>query len=98
MFLIFKLISTGGEIRTPINGFGDRYSAIELRPYSEVAPHYQLQTFYFHNRQKKYPRRKLKAIPQSETAFSILCCKGIKSLLRPAKKLNLPSEGKAEIS
>jgi hypothetical protein len=26
-------LSTGGEIRTPINGFGDRYSAIELRPY-----------------------------------------------------------------
>ena len=26
-------ISTGGEIRTPINGFGDRYSAIELRPF-----------------------------------------------------------------
>gem|GEM_PF-2631211 len=23
---------TGGEIRTPINGFGDRYSTIELRP------------------------------------------------------------------
>ena len=28
-----KLISTGREIRTPINGFGDRYSAIELCPY-----------------------------------------------------------------
>lgn len=23
---------TGGEIRTPINGFGDRYSTLELRP------------------------------------------------------------------
>ncbi len=26
-------ISTGGEIRTPINGFGDRYSTLELHPY-----------------------------------------------------------------
>ena len=32
-FMILKFNSTGGEIRTPINGFGDRYSAIELRPY-----------------------------------------------------------------
>ncbi len=24
--------STGGEIRTPINGFGDRYSTLELHP------------------------------------------------------------------
>ncbi len=32
-FMIMKFNSTGGEIRTPINGFGDRYSAIELRPY-----------------------------------------------------------------
>lgn len=23
----------GGEIRTPINGFGDHYSALELHPY-----------------------------------------------------------------
>ena len=25
--------STGGGIRTPINGFGDRYSTLELHPY-----------------------------------------------------------------
>ena len=24
---------TDGEIRTPINGFGDRYSTLELHPY-----------------------------------------------------------------
>ena len=24
---------TGGGIRTPINGFGDRYSTLELHPY-----------------------------------------------------------------
>jgi hypothetical protein len=24
---------TGGGIRTPINGFGDRYSTLELRPF-----------------------------------------------------------------
>ena len=30
--LKFLIRRTGGEIRTPINGFGDRYSAIELRP------------------------------------------------------------------
>ena len=29
-------ISTGGEIRTPIKGFGDLYSAIELRPYLRI--------------------------------------------------------------
>lgn len=27
------LLCTGGEIRTPINGFGDRYSTLELHPY-----------------------------------------------------------------
>ena len=32
-FMILKFYSTGGEIRTPINGFGDHYSTIELRPY-----------------------------------------------------------------
>ncbi len=26
-------ICTGGGIRTPINGFGDRYSTLELRPF-----------------------------------------------------------------
>ncbi len=32
--MVLSLVDcTGGEIRTPINGFGDRYSAIELRPY-----------------------------------------------------------------
>ncbi len=28
---------TGGEIRTPINGFGDRYSTLELHPYFALA-------------------------------------------------------------
>lgn len=31
-FMIQNFYSTGGEIRTPINGFGDHYSTIELRP------------------------------------------------------------------
>jgi hypothetical protein len=30
---IVTLTGTGGEIRTPIGGFGDHNSAIELRPY-----------------------------------------------------------------
>ena len=29
----FILLRTGGEIRTPINGFGDRYSTLELHPF-----------------------------------------------------------------
>ncbi len=31
-FMVCDFISTGREIRTPINGFGDRYSTIELCP------------------------------------------------------------------
>ncbi len=31
-----KEIGTGGEIRTPINGFGDRYSTLELHPYDNT--------------------------------------------------------------
>ena len=30
---LLTYLRTGGEIRTPINGFGDRYSAIELCPF-----------------------------------------------------------------
>ncbi len=33
-----NLRRTGREIRTPINGFGDRYSAIELCPYNHKVP------------------------------------------------------------
>lgn len=33
-----NLCRTGREIRTPINGFGDRYSAIELCPYNYKVP------------------------------------------------------------
>ncbi len=32
IFIPNQPLSTGGEIRTPINGFGDRYSTIELHP------------------------------------------------------------------
>ncbi len=31
-FMFYDFNCTGREIRTPINGFGDRYSAIELCP------------------------------------------------------------------
>ena len=47
-------IGTGGEIRTPINGFGDRYSTLELHPFIELlcfatTSHYNLMT-PFHRR------------------------------------------------
>ena len=32
-FVTLAMLSTGGGIRTPINGFGDRYSTLELHPY-----------------------------------------------------------------
>jgi hypothetical protein len=32
IFMVYFINCTGREIRTPINGFGDRYSAIELCP------------------------------------------------------------------
>ena len=35
---IFKLRCTGQRIRTTINGFGDRYSTIELGPYNLYLP------------------------------------------------------------
>ncbi len=31
-FLIINFLCTGGEIRTPISGFGDRHSTLELHP------------------------------------------------------------------
>ena len=35
MIFLSKVFSTGGGIRTPINGFGDRYSTLELHPYKK---------------------------------------------------------------
>ena len=34
-FQTLVMLSTGGGIRTPINGFGDRYSTLELHPYKK---------------------------------------------------------------
>jgi|GEM_PF-2107911 hypothetical protein len=31
-FFIITFLCTGGEIRTPISGFGDRHSTLELHP------------------------------------------------------------------
>ncbi len=40
IILIFLIkLCTGREIRTPINGFGDRYSTIELCPYIKHKAH-----------------------------------------------------------
>ncbi len=42
--MLYIFFGTGGGIRTPINGFGDRYSTLELRP------------FYYKNQQRSLKR------------------------------------------
>ena len=43
-----KVFSTGGGIRTPINGFGDRYSTLELHPYfKKVLSFLEPKTFLY---------------------------------------------------
>ena len=41
--------STGGGIRTPINGFGDRYSTLELHPYFKKVLSFYAQNFFVLN-------------------------------------------------
>ena len=40
---------TGGGIRTPINGFGDRYSTLELHPYFKKVLSFYAQNFFVLN-------------------------------------------------
>src|SRR5690606_9976420 len=77
---IFKiLICTGREIRTPINGFGDRYSAIELCPYK--AKSYsdrskQLLVILYkeiHRLQDSLPARSYKPVARRLLLFYDLC-------------------------
>ena len=44
-----KVFSTGGGIRTPINGFGDRYSTLELHPYFKKVLSFYAQNFFVLN-------------------------------------------------
>jgi hypothetical protein len=51
---------TGGGIRTPINGFGDRYSTLELRPFvnknqQHLIRRYWLILFYIIKLQSQLP-------------------------------------------
>ena len=41
-----KFVGTGGGIRTPINGFGDRYSTLELHPYFKKVLRLTSQNFF----------------------------------------------------
>ena len=43
------MLSTGGGIRTPINGFGDRYSTLELHPYFKKVLSFYAQNFFVLN-------------------------------------------------
>ena len=47
-FQTLVMLSTGGGIRTPINGFGDRYSTLELHPYfKKVLSFLEPKTFLY---------------------------------------------------
>ena len=46
-FVTLAMLSTGGWIRTPINGFGDRYSTLELHPYFKKVLSIETQNFLY---------------------------------------------------
>ena len=46
-FVTLAMLSTGGGIRTPINGFGDRYSTLELHPYFKKVLSIETQNFLY---------------------------------------------------
>ena len=48
-FVTLAMLSTGGGIRTPINGVGDRYSTLERHPYFKKVLSFYAQNFFVLN-------------------------------------------------